>query len=108
MSDQPRGQPGLDRRQSPRRTVDLPGRILFDGGEEDCRVYDISPDGALVSASERISENQAIRLKVTANGEFLGLVVWRRDDRMGLKFMQFDEDGMRPPSRAEATLRKVS
>lgn len=116
MSDQTEAPPeaaveapaGAERRQSERRTVNLPGKIIADGQESDCSVYDISPEGALVSACEGVALNQAIRLKVTANGEFLGLVVWRKDGRMGLKFMQFEDDGMRLPSKAEAALRKVS
>ena len=109
MSDRAKGPQGADRRQSERRAVDLPGKILFDGGERDCAVYDISPEGALASAVEGIAVDHAVRLKVTENGEFLGLVVWLKDGRMGLKFMQFEDDGMRlPPLQAEDGLRKVS
>lgn len=108
MSHQPSEPSGGERRQTERLAVELPGEILVDGVREDCLVYDISPDGALLSASDRVAVNSAIRLKVTANGEFVGVVVWRRDDRMGLKFMQFEDDGMRFPDQPVTPLRKVS
>ena len=91
-----------NRRKTERKSVSLPGKIILDGKEADCLVHDISPDGALIASDEALVVNRSIRLKVTANGEFLGLVVWGREGRYGLKFVQFEDDGMHLPPEAEA------
>ncbi len=91
---------GADRRQEARKSVSLPGTLLFKGGQADCTVYDISPGGALVSASDAVPDGLPLRLKVTQSGEFLGMIAWRKEDRIGLRFVQFLEDGLEMPERA--------
>lgn len=86
-----------ERRQEARKSVNLPGKLMFKGGEADCVVHDISPGGAHVAALGKVPENLPLRLKVTRSGEFLGVVAWRRDDRLGLRFVQFLEDGLEMP-----------
>ena len=70
---------------------------MFKGGEADCIVYDISPGGAHVATASAVPESLPLRLKVTQSGEFLGLVAWRKGDRLGLRFVQFLEDGLELP-----------
>ena len=81
-----------DRRSSDRKSVSLPGRLIFDKGSEDCMVHDISPRGANVTASEKVPSNRPITLKLTAHGEFIGKVVWRKGDRVGLEFLHLSDD----------------
>ena len=88
-----------DRRQEERKAVSLPGKLLFKGGEADCVVFDISPGGAHVSAAGKVPDNLPLRLKVTQSGEFLGMIAWRKDDRLGLRFVQFLEDGLEMPEQ---------
>ena len=97
MAEPTEQQAGRDRRQEERKTVSLPGKLLFKGGEVDCTVYDMSPGGAHVAASSAVPANLPMRLKVTEHGEFLGMVAWRKDDRLGLRFIQFLEDGIELP-----------
>ena len=81
-----------ERRTAERKAVELPGRLIFDKGSEECTVYDISPRGANVTASDRVPVNRPITLKLTAHGEFIGKVVWRKGDRMGLQFLHLSDD----------------
>jgi hypothetical protein len=81
-----------ERRSAERKNVALPGRLIFDKGSEDCTVYDISPRGANVTASEKVPSNRPITLKLTAHGEFIGKVVWRNGDRVGLEFLHLSDD----------------
>ena len=81
-----------ERRTAERKAVELPGRLIFDKHSEDCTVYDISPRGANVTASDRVPINRPITLKLTTHGEFIGKVVWRKGDRMGLEFLHLSDD----------------
>lgn len=112
MQDTPESAPADvksdDRRGSARKLVELPGALIFDGGQDDCVVYDISPRGAQVSASNRIPINHPVTLKLTRHGEFVAKVVWRRNDRMGLQFLHLSEDTDWDLTRGEASIRLVS
>ena len=57
---------------------------------DDCIVFDISAGGAVVTSSSLASPDQSVRLKLTEKGEFRGIVVWQRDDRIGIKFDHLD------------------
>ena len=98
----PQPQQASDRRQEERKSVSLPGKLLFKGGEADCVVFDISPGGALVSTTAEVPDKLPLRLKVTQSGEFLGMAAWRKDDRIGLRFVQFLEDGLELPEPTSA------
>lgn len=98
----PQPQQASDRRQEERKSVSLPGKLLFKGGEADCVVFDISPGGALVSTAAEVPDNLPLRLKVTQSGEFLGMTAWRKGDRIGLRFVQFLEDGLELPESPSA------
>ena len=52
-----------------------------------------------MSAASTVPDNLPLRLKVTQSGEFLGMIAWRKDDRLGLRFVQFLEDGLEMPER---------
>ena len=93
---------GRERRAVDRKPVNIPGRLIHDQGEESCTVYDISPQGAHVSASSAVPSDRPIRLKLTRHGEFIGKVAWREADRMGLDFFQIGEERIDlPDARAE-------
>ena len=92
MLDQTSNQGTDERRGADRKPVSLPGTLIFDGGTEDCTVFDISPRGANVTASNRVPIDRPIKLKLTRHGEFVGKVAWRRGDRMGLEFLHLSDD----------------
>lgn len=99
---------GRNRRSVERKPVRLPGRLFYEGGEEDCTVYDVSPQGANVSASNNVPINQPIRLKLTQHGEFVGQVVWRKGDRMGVRFFHLGEERIDLPAGEATGIRLVS
>ena len=92
MLDRNSNQETDERRGAERKSVSLPGTLIFDGGTEECTVFDISPRGANVTASNRVPIDRPIKLKLTRHGEFVGKVVWRRGERMGLKFLHLSDD----------------
>ena len=93
---------GRERRTVDRKPVNLPGRLIHDGGEESCVVYDISPQGAHVSASAAVPSEGPIRLKLTQHGEFIGKVAWRKQDRVGLEFFLLGEERIDLPVGAKS------
>ncbi len=101
-------QDGRNRRSVERKPVCLPGRLFYEGGEEDCTVYDVSPHGANLSASNNVPINRPIRLKLTQHGEFVGQVVWRKGDRMGVKFFHLGEERIDLPFSQAGGIRLVS
>ena len=92
--------PAADRRQSERKPVNLPGKLLLGAAEEPCTVHDISPQGAHVTSACEAPIGHQVRLKVTANGEFVGVIAWRREGRIGLRFVQFEDDRLVQPESA--------
>ncbi len=97
-----------ERRDVERKPVHLPGRLFFDDTEKSCTVFDISPRGANISALNQLPINRSVRLKVTQNGEFVGRVVWRRGERMGLRFVHFDDEPILANTSGESSIRMIS
>ena len=108
MLDQNSDQGTDERRGAERKPVSLPGTLIFDGGTEDCTVYDISPRGANVTASNRVPIDRPIKLKLTRHGEFVAKVVWRRHDRIGLRFLHLSEDADWDLNQDDSSIRLVS
>lgn len=96
-----------NRRSGERKPVELPGTLIFEDGTEPCTIFDISPRGAKVSASSRAPLDRPIRLKLTEHGEFIGKIVWRRGDRMGLEFLHLGDDMVYAPDLTGADARLV-
>ena len=88
-----------NRREHDRKQVRIPGVLIFGATEEACTVFDISPRGANLSASDNVPINHPLRLKLTQHGEFVGRVVWRRGNRMGMRFVHLQDE---PVSGAES------
>ena len=107
MAERHAPQAEANRREHPRRQVRIPGVLLYAEREEPCTVFDISPRGANLSASDDVPINHPIRLKLTRHGEFVGRIVWRRGDRMGMRFVHMhDEPIDSMADRATVRLRK--
>lgn len=92
MAEQSAPQGGTNRREHSRKAVRIPGLLIFGANEEACTVFDISPRGANISASDNVPINQPLRLKLTQHGEFVGRVVWRRGNRMGMRFVHLQDE----------------
>jgi hypothetical protein len=97
-----------NRRTDDRKPVELPGTLILDDGTEPCTIFDISPRGAKVSACQRAPLDRPIRLKLTEHGEFIGKVVWRRGDHMGLEFLHLGDDIAYPPDLTGRDIHLVS
>ena len=81
----------VERRVRERIPVSWDARLVFDGGNEACRVMDFSPRGARITACNDAPINHRISLRLTEHGEFVGRIVWRRPDSMGIKFQHLED-----------------
>lgn len=80
-----------ERRIRERVPVSWTGTLVHEHGEEACAIMDFSPRGARVTASNVIPINRSVSLRLTEHGEFVGRVVWRTPDSMGLKFQHLED-----------------
>ena len=78
---------GLERRKYRRKKCLLPAQLITNLGAHDCRVLDLSQGGAKVETSAIVTPNQAVTLVVKPIGTFTGLVAWRTDRCLGMKFL---------------------
>lgn len=80
-----------ERRIRERIPVSWDAELVFEGGTEACKVIDFSPRGARVTASNDAPVNRRLSLRLTQHGEFVGRIVWRRPDSMGIKFQHLED-----------------
>src|SRR5690348_2804395 len=78
---------GLERRKYRRKKCLLPAQLITNLGTHDCRVLDLSQGGAKVETSAIVTPNQAVTLVVKPIGTFTGLVAWRAERCLGMKFL---------------------
>ncbi len=78
---------GLERRKHRRKKCLLPAQLITNLGAHDCRVLDLSQGGAKVETSAIVTADQAVTLVVKPFGTFTGLVAWRADGCLGMKFL---------------------
>ncbi len=83
--------PWTERRIRERIPVSWDAELVFEGGLETCKVIDFSPRGARVTAANKAPINRRLSLRLTRHGEFVGRIVWRRPDCMGLKFQHLED-----------------
>ena len=83
--------PWIERRIRERIPVSWNAKLVFEGGSEACKVIDFSPRGARVSATNKAPINRRLSLRLTQHGEFVGRIVWRRPESMGLRFQHLDD-----------------
>jgi hypothetical protein len=78
----------MDRRRSPRRTVNRPAKILISGGEGvPCRVRDQSPGGAKLQVTWNGWLPQRFDLQDTFTGaKRAAQAVWQQFSWMGVRF----------------------
>jgi len=78
----------MDRRRSPRRTVNRPAKILITGGDAlPCRVRDASPEGAKIQLAWNGWLPDRFELQDTFTGiKRAAQSVWRQFSWMGVHF----------------------
>ena len=91
----------VDRRRFERTIVALSGAIRGPNDESPCQVSNLSQSGAAVSAPGFAALGHQVRLRIDGVGLFVGDVVWRDQDRMGMNFTF-------PPTRSQPEVPGVS
>jgi hypothetical protein len=82
-----------NRRSARRYKSFLQGRVLFNNRRSsiDCVVRDISKTGARLRISDAITVPDAVELYLPSKDEiYRSRVLWRRDEEMGVTFIQHD------------------
>lgn len=90
-----------DRREHPRTPVSLRGRVYCGSKDVDCTVIDMSPAGAQIKAAGIFEVASVVTLKIANFGAVHARVIWQREDRLGLQFL---EDARRIALRFERVL----
>jgi hypothetical protein len=89
----------LSRRKHARRSVFLVGQVTTPTGIYECRVLNLSPNGAKLKLSTFVWTNQPISLALDSLGVFIGVVAWRRDGCVGITIKEH-----RPAKRPAAAI----
>ncbi len=76
-----------ERRLHSRTTVSLPGRISCGTKDGACTMLNISPGGALLRVRDEFDISSIVTVQVERHGAFHARVVWRRNDHLGIKFL---------------------
>ena len=84
----PSGEPGVQRRQSPRRKVMKGALIVFQQGQCSmrCRILDLSDTGALLAPADVFLCPTEFVLKPDVGEPRNCEVRWRKADRLGVQF----------------------
>jgi hypothetical protein len=100
----PEGQTGLERRGSGRQRVLKKGLILFNDGRSSigCQILDLSGVGAKLLPVDIFSWPGEFVLKLQSGEHHYCEVVWRRGDRIGVRFLPQSTDDRRRHSRRRA------
>ena len=100
----PEGQTGLDRRGSRRQRVLKKGLILFNDGRSSigCQILDLTDIGAKLLPIDVFSCPGEFILKPQIGEYHHCEVMWRRGDRIGVRFLPRSTDDRRRHSRRRA------
>ena len=79
---------GRDRRKYARTPVLWAGAIVFGDRAVDCVVMNASANGAKVRVSEVADFPTSVILRIPRLGSFRAEVVWARDNRLGVRFLE--------------------
>ena len=77
-----------DRRRHQRVRTLLTGSLVDGDRSVDGVVLDMSVAGARVQTAEPIGHGARLRIKIARLGEFTGQVVWRSDNKVGVRFKE--------------------
>jgi len=96
----PKPPAGEERRKHRRKKCILPARLVTAAGSHDCRVLDLSQDGAKIESSEILTLEQPVTLVAEPIGTFTGVVAWCGDGCFGMRFV--DQQAGAPRAGAES------
>ena len=80
--------PSADQRRHPRHAVQVAGTIHQDADSFECIIKNISATGAQVITPRPIAKDRDFILDIHRAGLFTSRMVWRRDERVGMIFLQ--------------------
>jgi hypothetical protein len=75
------------RRQSPRRSVRKRARIVFQWGSIGCLIQNLSQSGAMLAPKDALHCPKEFMLKPFLGRERKCEVIWRKDTRLGVRFV---------------------
>jgi hypothetical protein len=83
----------MERRASQRQRILKAGSIEFDGTGIDCTIRNISPLGATIEVASPAGIPHEISLLFrTQHVRQHGYIVWRKERRMGVRFLMLEAD----------------
>ena len=85
-ADPPPVRADLIDRNEPRYDITLIGRIYGVGGSREVTIFDLSTRGCRVRDYASPREGANVSVKIGTIGPVAGIVRWRRDDFIGIKF----------------------
>jgi PilZ domain len=78
----------VEKRATPRHRVLKTGTIEFGGGAIDCTVRNLSTHGAALDVATPVGIPATFTLAIPSDGlHFACLVLWRKESRIGVKFV---------------------
>jgi hypothetical protein len=79
----------MEKRTEPRNRTFKAGTIEFHGGAIDCTLRNVSLTGAVLDVASPLGIPEEFTLRVSADGSRrLCRIVWRREKRIGVAFVQ--------------------
>lgn len=75
---------GPERRKQPRKETFWLAQLKTAQGHFECRVINLSPNGAMIEIDHPVAHNEAVTLIMEPLGEFTGFVAWRRAGSLGI------------------------
>ena len=90
--DKPDEKSEKDRRRFERTTVLWSGHLVCGGQGIDCVIVNVSPVGALVRVEDPgACKNNTVVLRSPRFGELPGEITWRRDNELGVEFLDSEQ-----------------
>ncbi len=80
-----------ERRRHPRNSVLWSGRLLCEGEATDCRILNISLQGAMIRPEKPFKGGPEVILHTDRFGQFAGSIVWQEVEQLGIEFLEEPE-----------------
>ncbi len=90
-SDEPEGGGGRERRQYSRTHLIWTGSLAFGDRSVDCVIMNASANGAKIRVAEALPFPEIVTLRIPRLGGFRAEVVWSRDNKLGVRFLEEPE-----------------
>ncbi len=75
----------------PRTSVLWSGRLLCQGEATNCRILNISLQGAMIRPEKPFKGGPEVILNIDRSGQFAGSIVWQEGEQLGIEFLEEPE-----------------